>query len=152
MQICDNQSLKSTYSKKVEEQKDAEISHDFEECVHYEDIAVSNTKWNTVKFIVLAAFVHPSIYASTIVTPISVGFLWKNIFVNRLLVVCEVIYVLFFCSTIYALPPRSLSWRQRIPMIISVAMVSLSIYSCSVNGENAVGFVRILDFIIVQAI
>ena len=147
VQVCDNQSLKSTYSKKVEEQKHAEISHDFEECGHYEDIVVSNTKWNTVKFMLLAVFVHPSIYVSTIVTPISVGFLWKNIFVNRLLVMCEVIYVLFFCSTIYALPLRSLSWRRRIPMIISVAIVALSVYSLtSVNGESAVGLVRIFRF------
>ena len=57
VQICDNQSLKSTQSKTIEEQKNVEMSHEFEECVHYEDIAVSNTKWNTVKFIVLAAFV-----------------------------------------------------------------------------------------------
>ena len=60
---------------------------------------------------------------------------------------CEVIYVLFFCSNIYAMPLRSLSWRQRMPIIISVAMVSLSIYSLtSVNGENAVGLVRIFRF------
>ncbi len=147
VQICDNQSLKSTHSKTIEEQKNEEMSHEFEECVHYEDIAVSNTKWNTVKFIVLAAFVHPSIYVSTIVTPISVGFLWHNTFVNRLLVMCEIIYVLFFCSNIYAMPLRSLSWRQRMAIIISVAMVSLSIYSLtSVNGENAVGLVRIFRF------